>query len=107
MRKKKLYSREEVLREMVSLALCPVNDVVKLCFLQDPSQDDLDRLDLTGLTEFKRNNSGTVELKFTDRLRALEALLHHLDGGREEKAAAFLRALEQPAFQDEEAVSRR
>ena len=41
------------------------------------------RLNLAALTELKRVSSGTVELKFTDRMRALETLYKLLEQERE------------------------
>ena len=41
------------------------------------SQEDLeliDRMDLSGMTEFRRHGNGAVEVKFVDRLAALEKL---------------------------------
>lgn len=96
MRKKKIYSRNDVIAELISLALGPVNDAVKLGYLDAPSEAELETLNLKGLTEFKRNANGTMELKFIDRQKALECLLAQMDAGENEKAEAFLRALEQP-----------
>ena len=41
------------------------------------------KLDLAALTELKRVSSGTVELKFTDRMRALETLYKLVEQERE------------------------
>ena len=63
--------REDVLRRLAELAFGQPNDCVRLALEDDPS---LDKLDLSLLSEVKRNDKGTVEIKLIDRLRALEQL---------------------------------
>ena len=76
-------TREELLRRMWSLAGARVNDAVKLAFLPEEQMGAIGRLNLAALTELKRVSSGTVELKFTDRMRALETLYKLLEQERE------------------------
>ncbi len=95
-RKKKSYSRKDVTDELIQLALCPLNDAVKLSYLAAPTDAELKALDLRALSEFKRGASGAVELKFIDRQKLFEALLLQMDGGEREQAEIFLRALEDP-----------
>ena len=64
-------SREDVTRRLAELAFGKANDCVRLALENDPS---LDKLDLSLLSEVKRNDKGTVEIKLIDRLRALEQL---------------------------------
>ena len=64
-------SREDVTRRLAELAFGKANDCVRLALENDPK---LDRLDLSLLSEVKRNDKGTVEIKLIDRLRALEQL---------------------------------
>ena len=52
----------------------------------------LDKLDLSAVTEFKRNHNGTVELKFVDRLAALQWLLERV--GEDPQAEELRRAIE-------------
>ena len=63
--------RRDVTRRLAELAFGKANDCVRLALEDDPL---LDRLDLSLLSEVKRNDKGTVELKLIDRLRALEQL---------------------------------
>ena len=63
--------REDVTRRLAELAFGKANDCVRLALENDPS---LDKLDLSLLSEVKRNEKGTVEIKLIDRLRALEQL---------------------------------
>ena len=64
--------KADVLRRLAQLAFGRANDCVKLVLLDDPA---LDELDLSLLSEVKRNEKGTVEIKLMDRIRALEQLL--------------------------------
>lgn len=64
-------SREDVVRRLAELAFGRANDCVKLVLQENVS---LDKLDLSLLSEVKRNEKGTVEVRLIDRLRALEQL---------------------------------
>jgi len=63
--------QQDVTRRLAELAFGKANDCVRLALENDPS---LDKLDLSLLSEVKRNEKGTVEIKLIDRLRALEQL---------------------------------
>ena len=63
--------REDVTRRLAELAFGKANDCVRLALEDDPQ---LSRLDLSLLSEVKRNEKGTVEIKLIDRLKALEQL---------------------------------
>ncbi len=63
--------RRDVTRRLAELAFGKANDCVKLALEEKP---ELDRLDLSLLSEVKRNDKGTVEIRLIDRLRALEQL---------------------------------
>ena len=83
--------RADVLRRLAQLAFGRANDCVKLVLLDAP---DLDALDLSLLSEVKRNEKGTVEIKLMDRIRALEQLLSAgADNG--DCAEAFFAAAEE------------
>ena len=88
--------RTRLLHRMERLAQCRVNDAVKLAFLPEEERDVIGRLDLSALTEFRRSGAGTVEMKFTDRMRALERLLELSGPGGEERLEQFLRSMEEP-----------
>ena len=95
-REKIVLSREALLEQMGRLAFARVNDAVKLAFLPEEERDVIGRLDLSALTEFRRSGAGTVEMKFTDRLRALARLLELSGPGGEERLEQFLRSMEEP-----------
>lgn len=83
-------SREDVTRRLAELAFGKANDCVRLALEDDPK---LGKLDLSLLSEVKRNDKGTVEIKLIDRLRALEQLAA-VAGESAEDLEEFLAALQ-------------
>ena len=83
--------REEILKEIRRLAKGKVNDAVRLAYLGEDELAEIGRLELSAVTEFKRNSNGTVELKFVDRLAALQWLLEQAE---DPKGKALYEALE-------------
>ena len=83
--------RADVTRRLAELAFGKANDCVRLA-LEDAPQ--LDKLDLSLLSEVKRNEKGTVEIRLIDRLKALEQLAQAA-GEDTEAAEHFLQALRQ------------
>ncbi|MEG2421017.1 MAG: XRE family transcriptional regulator [Oscillospiraceae bacterium] len=88
-------ARGVVVAQLQKIATGRVNDAVKLAYLdmEEGNFGELDRLDLTNLTEFKRSPGGTVEVKLVNRVAVLERMLEVL-GGDDDRAEAFLKALE-------------
>ena len=81
--------RRDVTRRLAELAFGKANDCVRLALEDDPT---LDKLDLSLLSEVKRNDKGTVEIKLIDRLRALEQLAAVAESNGED-LEQFLKAL--------------
>ena len=83
--------RRDVTRRLAELAFGKANDCVRLALEEMP---DLKGLDLSLLSEIKRSDKGTVEIKLIDRLRALEQLAIVAE---EEKTdlESFLQALQE------------
>ena len=82
--------RQDVTRRLAELAFGKANDCVRLALEDDPC---LDRLDLSLLSEVKRNDKGTVEIRLIDRLRALEQLAQVAEGDKTD-VDSFLQALQ-------------
>lgn len=82
--------RQDVTRRLAELAFGNANDCVKLALEENIC---LDELDLSLLSEVKRNDKGTVEIKLIDRLRALEQLAQTA-GEEQNDVDAFLQALQ-------------
>lgn len=71
--------REKTLANMASvgyqrLAFGNISDAVSLLYMENPSQADLGTMDLFLVSEIKRPKDGSMEIKFFDRLKALEKL---------------------------------
>ena len=82
--------RQDVTRRLAELAFGKANDCVRLALEDNLCLDDLD---LSLLSEVKRNEKGTVEIKLIDRLRALEQLAQTA-GEEKTDVDAFLQALQ-------------
>lgn len=93
--------REEVIEQIEALAASRINDAVRLAFLTEEEMGLLDSLDLSAVTELKRNSNGTVELKFLDRLAALQWLLER--AAEDPQAEKLYEALRDGAQQNGEA----
>lgn len=82
--------REEILDALRRVALSRPNDAVALAL--DPKETHVGSLDLWGVSEFKVNSAGAVEVKFADRIKAIGLLLECAGGG-EDGMNALLDAL--------------
>lgn len=96
-----MESRKAVLRQIRKLAESRVNDAVRLAFLSEEELGELAKLDLSAVAEFKRSSNGTVEVKFIDRLAALQWLMDRAE--EDPKAKRLYEALEGAAGQVGEA----
>ena len=67
----RLVRRCDVTRRLLELAYGKVNDCVRLVMEEAP---ELAKLDLSLLSEVKRNEKGGVEIRLIDRLKVLEQL---------------------------------
>ena len=81
---------------LARLAFGNANDAAKLAFSESVSDETLRTLDLFHVTGIKRDKNG-VEIKFADRLAAMEKLLECADNAdHSAAAAALLHALQSP-----------
>lgn len=78
------------------LAFSAASDAVKLLFLdEDTAPSDIDALDLFNVSEIKRTKGGGVEVKFFDRIKALEKLSQlEPSASASEGSQSFYRAME-------------
>lgn len=56
------------------LAFGKISDAVSLLYMENPSREQLEHMDLFMVSEIKRPKDGSMEIKFFDRLKALEKL---------------------------------
>ncbi len=83
--------RDEILEALRRVALSKPNDAISLAL--QPGDSHAGSLDLWGVSEFKINSAGSVEVKFLDRIKAISLLLECAGGG-EDSMSALLNALE-------------
>ena len=78
------------------LAFGSVTDALRLMLCEEMmSAEDIERLDLFNVSEIKRPKGGGIEIKFFDRLKALERLAS-MSGG-ENSESSFIKALSEGA----------
>lgn len=74
------------------LAFGDVSDAVRLMFEGDPAAVDPARYDLFNVAEIKRPKDGAMEIKFFDRIKALEKL-EDIDENDRSNVSDFYKAL--------------
>ena len=98
-RQASLITRDEVCAGLRRIAFGSVADALKL--LRDdvnPSDDELEKMDMFCISEIKKNRSGGIEIKFYDRLKALECLREVSEAGsHDDGMLPFYEALERGA----------
>ena len=86
--------REDVIRRLAQLAFGRANDAIALALSPERESRNVAKMDLSAVSEFKVTDKGGVEIRFLDRVKALEALCVLLERQEGEAGAeAFLRAL--------------
>lgn len=97
MARKKLSVQEQVTQGLTQLALGSVNDAVSLLFMSEEEiMQRLPKLKLFNVSEIKRPKGGGMEIKFFDRIKAMERL-SYTEASRQESALSFYEALEKSA----------
>lgn len=80
-------------RGLLRLAFGSVADAMKLMMSENSmTAEEIERLDLFNVSEIKRPKGGGLEIKFFDRIKALERL-EKLGGGEENTQSSFIKAL--------------
>ena len=78
------------------LAFGNIADAISLLFMENPSVDKLKTMDLFSVAEIKRPKDGAMEIKFFDRLKALEKL-EVMSSNKENHITPFYEALKMGA----------
>lgn len=88
------------------LAFGSISDAVRLLYIDEPDAKTLESMDLFNISEIKKPKEGAMEIKFFDRLRALEKL-EQSDLSERDEASPFYNAFEQglKAFEKDETDS--
>ena len=71
---RKKFSATDVVNRIGNLAFGKSNDAVKLVFLDPENREQIDKLDLSMVSEVKRGPNGAVEVKLLNRIALLELL---------------------------------
>lgn len=87
--------REEILEGYRRLAFGKVQDPVRLLFCEELTPNALKKMDLFNVSDIKRVKGGGMEIKFFDRIRALQCMQEL--GGEEQSLSGFYQALAQGA----------
>ena len=87
--KKRQRSEADISAGYFRLAFGCVSDAIKLIFSEDISEEKIERLDLFNIAEIKRKKCGDVEIKFFDRLKALQQLYEMSEGSDSGEASIF------------------
>lgn len=67
-----------------------------MLFLEDFSKESIEKMDLFNVSEIKRQKGGAIEVKFFDRLKALEKL-SEISTKDEKAAVSIYSAIEKSA----------
>ena len=79
------------------LAFGCVSDAISLAFKEDVTESDIEKMDLFNIAEIKRKKGGDIEIKFFDRLKALEKLTG-ITAVTQEKESSIFSAIEKGAL---------
>ncbi|MDO4459349.1 MAG: hypothetical protein Q4C42_04565 [Clostridia bacterium] len=77
------------------IAFGDIKDAVRLAFSDELTPRELARLDLFAISELKRPKGGGLEIKFFDRIKALQCLAEY--SGENRNDGSFFTALEKSA----------
>ena len=95
-KRESLRREKELLAYLRTLARWKSNDVVKLAFLEPGDLSGVDALDLSGVTELKRNANGTFEVKFVDKVKVLSMLRELTEEKNSGALEDLIRELKEP-----------
>lgn len=98
MPRRKKITQKDVTEGFRRLAFGEIQDAVTLLFeTEDEILKNLPNLDLFNVSEIKRVKGGGMEIKFFDRLKALEKLGNAVAENGKQTAVSFYEALEKSA----------
>lgn len=72
--KQRRADKKDIAQGYVRLAFGCVSDAIKLLYYEDTEKEKIEEMDLFNISEIKRKKGGDIEIKFFDRLKALERL---------------------------------
>lgn len=97
--KRKRITQKDVVDGLGRLAFGDIQDAITLLFESEENLlSILPNLDLFNISEIKRQKGGGMEIKFFDRLKALEKLRDMIDLEEKGGSTSFYDALEKSAM---------
>lgn len=94
MARRKKTLQEQIEQGLLDIALGSVSDAVSLLFMtEEEALQKLPKMKLMNVSEIKRPKGGGTEIKFFDRLKALERLTQNNEGATD-GSLSFYEALE-------------
>lgn len=72
--KRRKVNRDEIISGYRQLAFGNISDAVRLAYADEKNVMGIEKLDLFNVSEIKRAKGGGIEIKFFDRIKALEHL---------------------------------
>ena len=72
--KQRRSDKKDIAQGYVRLAFGCVSDAIKLLYADDTEKENIEEMDFFNISEIKRKKGGDIEIKFFDRLKALEKL---------------------------------
>ena len=72
--KQRRADKKDIAQGYVRLAFGCVSDAIKLLYCEESEKESIEQMDLFNISEIKRKKGGDIEIKFFDRLKALEKL---------------------------------
>ena len=87
---RRAVSREIARGGYERLAFGNIADAVSLLYMDNPEREDLEGMDLFCISEIKRPKDGAMEIKFFDRLKALQNLFEKEDEGKKEDTSSSI-----------------
>ncbi len=98
MTRRKKVTQKEVCEGLRRLAFGEITDAVSLLFeSEEKILETLPQLNLFNVSEIKRPKGGGMEIKFFDRLKALDKLREVISADSEKSSVSFYDALEKSA----------
>lgn len=79
------------------LAFGCISDSIKLLFSEEIDPEQIEQMDLFNISEIKKKKGGDIEIKFFDRLKALEKLQNLNEECEQAKENSFYSAIEKGA----------
>lgn len=98
LRSERKITAYEVRNGLHRLAFASSADAVRLLFSESMTDEEIEALDLFNVAEIKRPKGGGLEIKFFDRIKALEKLGDISEASADDPAKPFYEALEKSAL---------